>query len=253
MSVLEITAISYAIQGRALLDRADLAIAAGQRVGLIGANGAGKSTLLRLIAGELTADGGEIRLASRARLAWVKQEAPSGEGSVLDAVLAADDERLALLAGMADAAPARLAEIHERLRAIGADAAPARAARILAGLGFDDAAQARPIADFSGGWRMRVALAAALFAAPDLLLLDEPTAGMGRNDTARTAALIRSLAGRHAVVVIDHDMSFVEALDGPVTVLHQGRILREGSVADIRADKEVEAVYLGRAKDAAHA
>jgi len=87
----------------------------------------------------------------------------------------------------------------------------------------------------------------------DLLLLDEPTAGMGPHDTVRTAELITSLLGRHAVVVIDHDMSFVEALDGPVTVLHQGKTLREGSIAEIRSDPEVESVYLGRARDAAHA
>jgi urea transport system ATP-binding protein len=87
----------------------------------------------------------------------------------------------------------------------------------------------------------------------DLLLLDEPTAGMGPQDSARTAKLIKSLLGRHAVVVIDHDMSFVEALNGPVTVLHQGKTLREGSVAEIRSDPEVEAVYLGKAKNVAHA
>ncbi len=222
MSVLEITAISYAIQGRALLDRADLAIAAGQRVGLIGANGAGKSTLLRLIAGELTADGGEIRLASRARLAWVKQEAPSGEGSVLDAVLAADDERLALLAGMADAAPARLAEIHERLRAIGADAAPARAARILAGLGFDDAAQARPIADFSGGWRMRVALAAALFAAPDLLLLDEPTNHLDLEAALWLESWLTRFPG--AALVVSHDRGLLDRAVHAIAHLDGGKL-----------------------------
>ncbi len=222
MSVLEITAISYAIQGRTLLDRADLAIAAGQRVGLIGANGAGKSTLLRLIAGELAADGGEIRLASRARLAWVRQEAPDGEGSVLDTVLAADGERLALLAERDVAAPTRLAEIHERLRAIGAEAAPARAARILAGLGFDDAAQARPIADFSGGWRMRVALAAALFAAPDLLLLDEPTNHLDLEAALWLESWLTRFPG--AALVVSHDRGLLDRAVHAIAHLDGGKL-----------------------------
>jgi ATP-binding cassette subfamily F protein 3 len=222
MSVLEITAVSYAIQGRTLLDRADLAIAAGQRVGLIGANGAGKSTLLRLIAGELAADGGEIRLAGRARLAWVRQEAPTGAGSVLETVLAADQERLTLLAESAGAAPARLAEIHERLRAIGAEAAPARAARILAGLGFDAAAQARPIADFSGGWRMRVALASALFLAPDLLLLDEPTNHLDLEAALWLESWLMRFSG--AVLVVSHDRGLLDRAVHAIAHLDRGKL-----------------------------
>ncbi len=222
MSVLEITAVSYAIQGRMLLDRADLAIAAGQRVGLIGANGAGKSTLLRLIAGELAADGGEIRLAGRARLAWVRQEAPTGAGSVLETVLAADQERLTLLAESAGAAPARLAEIHERLRAIGAEAAPARAARILAGLGFDAAAQARPIADFSGGWRMRVALASALFLAPDLLLLDEPTNHLDLEAALWLESWLMRFSG--AVLVVSHDRGLLDRAVHAIAHLDRGKL-----------------------------
>ncbi len=222
MSVLEITAVSYAIQGRMLLDRADLAIAAGQRVGLIGANGAGKSTLLRLIAGELAADGGEIRLAGRARLAWVRQEAPTGAGSVLETVLAADQERLTLLAESAGAAPARLAEIHERLRAIGAEAAPARAARILAGLGFDAAAQARPIADFSGGWRMRVALASALFLAPDLLLLDEPTNHLDLEAALWLESWLMRFSG--AVLVVSHDSGLLDRAVHAIAHLDRGKL-----------------------------
>jgi len=175
MSLLVISGVTIRLGGRTLLDQADLTVDAGRRVGLVGRNGAGKSTLLRAIAGELGLDGGTIRLAARARLAQVRQEAPSGEASLLKTVLAGDIERLALLAELETAPPARLAEVHDRLRAIGADAAPARAAAILAGLGFDTAAQARPVSSFSGGWRMRVALATALFANPDLLLLDEPT------------------------------------------------------------------------------
>jgi ATP-binding cassette subfamily F protein 3 len=175
MSLLVISGAVIRLGGRALLDGADLTIDPGRRIGLVGRNGAGKSTLLRAIMGEIALDGGEMRFARNCRLATVRQEAPEGPASLLDTVLAGDPERLALLAEADRAEPSRLAEIHERLRAIGADAAPARAATILAGLGFDEAAQARPVSSFSGGWRMRVALATALFANPDLLLLDEPT------------------------------------------------------------------------------
>ncbi len=222
MSVLEITDLSFAIAGRVLLDRADLAIAAGQRVGLIGANGAGKSTLLRLVAGELAPDGGDIRLPARARLGWVKQEAPAGAASVLDTVLAADTERLALLAEMERAPPARLAEIHERLRAIGAEAAPARAARILAGLGFDAAAQARPIGDFSGGWRMRVALAAALFLAPDLLLLDEPTNHLDLEAALWLEAWLARFPG--AALIVSHDRGLLDRAVHAIAHLERGKL-----------------------------
>src|ERR1700744_1359511 len=175
MSLLLISAVTIRLGGRTLLDAADLTVDAGRRIGLVGRNGAGKSTLLRGDAGDLALDGGDIRLAARARLATVAQEAPSGPASLLDTVLQGDPERLALLHAAEHAEPTRLAEIHERLIAIGAESAPSRAAAILAGLGFDEPAQQRPVSEFSGGWRMRVALATALFANPDLLLLDEPT------------------------------------------------------------------------------
>src|SRR5512139_3055041 len=137
MSLLTISDVTIRLGGRTLLDHADLTIEPGRRIGLVGRNGAGKSTLMRAIAGDIGMDGGDIRLAARARLGRVKQEAPEGEASLVETVLAADTERTALLAEADTAAPERLAEIHERLRAIGAEAAPARAATILAGLGFD--------------------------------------------------------------------------------------------------------------------
>jgi len=140
MSLLVISGAAIRLGGRSILNGADLTVDQGRRIGLVGRNGAGKSTLLRAIAGEMPLDGGEIRLATRARIATVAQEAPSGEASLIDTVLQGDPERLSLLTEANTAPPLRLAEIHERLRAIGADAAPARAAAILAGLGFDEAA-----------------------------------------------------------------------------------------------------------------
>src|SRR4051812_24601240 len=176
MTVLTIRDLTLRIAGRALLEGADLVVDPGRKVGLVGRNGAGKSTLLKAITGEIQPDGGEIRLAARARMGHVAQEAPGGPETLLEAVLAADTERAALLAeAESHPDPHRMAEIHERLIAIQADSAPSRAATILAGLGFDVAAQARPTAEFSGGWRMRVALARVLFLEPEVLLLDEPT------------------------------------------------------------------------------
>jgi ATP-binding cassette subfamily F protein 3 len=174
--MLTINDLTYRIGGRVLFDGASAQIGPRRRIGVVGRNGAGKSTLLRLIAGETLPDGGEIALSKRTSVGQVSQFAPRGETRIIDVVLAADTERSALLeeADRTDDGH-RVAEIHTRLNDIDAHAAPARAAKILAGLGFDEAAQAGPVGDLSGGWRMRVALAAALFSAPDLLLLDEPT------------------------------------------------------------------------------
>ncbi|MGH7041393.1 MAG: ABC-F family ATP-binding cassette domain-containing protein, partial [Acetobacteraceae bacterium] len=208
--------------GRTLLDGADLSVDAGRRIGLVGRNGAGKSTLLRAISGEIALDGGEVRLAARTRLAAVRQEAPSGPASLLDTVLAAEPERLTLLAEAASAAPERLADIHERLRAIDADSAPARAGAILAGLGFDEAAQRRSVAAFSGGWRMRVALAAALFAAPDLLLLDEPTNHLDLEATLWLEGWLARFPG--AALIVSHDRFLLDRAVHAIAHLDRGRI-----------------------------
>jgi ATP-binding cassette, subfamily F, member 3 len=174
--MLHINDLTYRIEGRLLFDKATAGIPSGHKVGLVGRNGSGKTTLLRLIAGELSPDDGGLSVPRATRIGSVAQEAPGGQARLIDFVLAADRERARLLAEAETAHdPVRIADIHERLNDIGAHAAPARAARILAGLGFDEAAQQRPCAEFSGGWRMRVALAAMLFTEPDLLLLDEPT------------------------------------------------------------------------------
>ena len=174
--MLHINGLAYRIGERLLIDSATAALPSGARVGLVGRNGAGKSTLFRLIRGELAPESGAITVPKGARLGSVEQEAPGGNETLIDFVLEADVERAALLTEAERAIdPERIAEIQTRLVDIDAHSAPARAARILSGLGFDEAAQNRTLSEFSGGWRMRVALAAVLFSEPDLLLLDEPT------------------------------------------------------------------------------
>src|SRR5947209_18254205 len=175
-AMLQIGDLTYRLGPRLLFDGASAMLPERSRVGLVGRNGVGKTTLVRLITGELVPEGGRVALPRRARLGQVEQEAPGGETSLLDFVLAADEERSALLAEAESASdPGRIADIQARLVDIGAHSAPARAAAILSGLGFDATAQARPLSAFSGGWRMRVAIAAAPFTAPDMLLPDEPT------------------------------------------------------------------------------
>src|ERR1700722_2520149 len=222
MSLLVVSGAALRLGGRSILAGADLTVDQGRRIGLVGRNGAGKSTLLRAIMGEMALDSGDIRLANRARVATVAQEAPSGDASLLDTVLTGDPERLALLGEAETAPPHRLAEIHERLRAIGADAAPARAAAILAGLGFDETAQARPVEEFSGGWRMRVALATALFAAPDLLLLDEPTNHLDLEATLWLEQWLSRFPG--SVLLVSHDRGLLDRAAQAIAFLDRGLI-----------------------------
>ncbi len=174
--MLEFKNITYRIAGRTLIDDVTLSIPTGHHVGLVGPNGTGKSTLFKLIAEELNLDSGEITMASNTKMGMVRQDLPDDDTSLLDIVLAADTERASLLEEAETATdPERVSDIYTRLIDIGAYEAPSRASIILSGLGFDVEQQSLPISDFSGGWRMRVALAAALFQKPDLLLLDEPT------------------------------------------------------------------------------
>jgi ATP-binding cassette subfamily F protein 3 len=222
MSLLVISNAIIRLGGRTLLDGADLTIDPGRRIGLVGRNGAGKSTLLRAIMGDLALDGGDMRFARGIRLATVRQEAPEGPESLLDIVLAGDPERLALLVEAEHADPLRLAEIHERLRAIGADSAPSRAATILAGLGFDEPAQGRPVSSFSGGWRMRVALATALFANPDLLLLDEPTNHLDLEATMWLETWLARFPG--AALVVSHDRGLLDRAVEAIAHLDRGKI-----------------------------
>lgn len=211
------------IAGRPLLEGASLHLPAGTRMGLVGRNGTGKSTLLRLIAGELQLDQGSLRLQAGARIGMVRQEAPGGELTPLEAVLATDTERAALLAEAGTVQdPLRIAEVHNRLAEIGADAAPARAARILKGLGFEDAAQGLPLASFSGGWRMRVALAGVLFLEPDLLLLDEPTNHLDLEAAMWLEEHLRRYP--RTLVLVSHDRDFLNSV--PERICHlEGRKL----------------------------
>ncbi|MDP3961761.1 MAG: ABC-F family ATP-binding cassette domain-containing protein [Pseudorhodobacter sp.] len=202
--MLRINDITYSVEGRPLLQGASARIPAGHKVGLVGRNGSGKTTLFRLIRGELALEGGEITLPSRAKIGGVAQEVPSSQASLLDTVLQADTERSALLAEAEVAHdPHRIAEIQHRLADINAWSAEGRASAILKGLGFEVADQARPCSDFSGGWRMRVALAGVLFAQPDLLLLDEPTNYL---DLEGALWLENYLAKYpYTVIIISHD------------------------------------------------
>src|SRR5438270_897948 len=209
--------ISIRIAGRLLLDGASARIPDAARVGLVGRNGIGKTTLFRAIAGEIGIEHGSINMPSRARIGRLAQEAPNGPESLIEVVLAADTERTSLLAEAETTRdPHRITEIQTRLADTGAHAAPARAASILAGLGFDAAAQQRPCTDFSGGWRMRVALAAVLFAEPDLLLLDEPTNYL---DLEGTLWLTDHLARYpRTMIVISHDRDLLD--DAVDWILH---------------------------------
>ncbi|MFY7781867.1 MAG: ABC-F family ATP-binding cassette domain-containing protein, partial [Tagaea sp.] len=203
--------LTLRVAGLTLIEDATVQIPDGKRVGLVGRNGAGKSTLLACLRGVLAPDKGAVALPKRAKLGWVAQEAPGGPQTPLDFVLAADTERAALLAEEeAGASGERVADIHVRLAEIDAYSAPARAASILAGLGFDSRAQARPLADFSGGWRMRVALGAVLFARPDVLLLDEPTNHLDLESALWLEDHLGKWPG--TLLVVSHDRRLLDAV-----------------------------------------
>ena len=202
--MLKIEDITYSVEGRPLFEGASATIPTGHKVGLVGRNGAGKTTLFRLIRRELALEGGDITMPNRARIGGVAQEVPSSSTSLIDTVLAADTERASLLAESEVATdPHRIAEVQARLADIDAWSAEGRAASILKGLGFDAEAQKRPCSDFSGGWRMRVALAGGLFAQPDYLLLDEPTNYLDLEGALWLESYL--LKYPHTVLIISHD------------------------------------------------
>ncbi|MCV2880803.1 ABC-F family ATP-binding cassette domain-containing protein [Actibacterium sp. XHP0104] len=247
--MLRIDDLHYSISGRPLFTGASATIPTGHKVGLVGRNGAGKTTLFRLIRGELSLESGSITLPSRARIGGVSQEVPGSDVSLIDTVLAADTERAALMAEAGTATdPARIAEIQTRLADIDAWSAEARAASILKGLGFDDDDQRMPCSAFSGGWRMRVALAAVLFAQPDLLLLDEPTNYL---DLEGALWLENYLARYpHTVIIISHDRGLLNRAVGAILHLDERKLtLYQGGYDTFaRTRAEQRAVQAAQAK-----
>lgn len=221
--MLQISDLTYRIGGRLLIDQASVTLPARSKTGLVGRNGAGKSTLFKLITGDLSSESGSIQIPKSARIGQVAQEAPGTEDSLLDVVLAADTERTRLLAeAETETDPARIADIHTRLADIGSHTAEARAGAILSGLGFDAEAQKRPCSAFSGGWRMRVALAAVLFSEPDLLLLDEPTNYLDLEGTLWLENYVSRYP--HQVVLISHDRDLLNNAVDSIAHLDRGKL-----------------------------
>ena len=221
--MLNINGITVRLGGRMILDRATAAIPPGARVGLIGRNGAGKSTLMKVMIGQLEADEGEIETPRRTKLGYIAQDAPSGTATPFETVLAADTERAALLAEADNCADHdRLGDVYERLLAIDAYTADARAAQILLGLGFDEEMQAQPLDSYSGGWKMRVALAALLFSEPDVLLLDEPSNHLDLEATLWLENFLKNYSG--TLVVISHERDLLNNVVDVILHLSGGKI-----------------------------
>ncbi|MDP5216086.1 ABC-F family ATP-binding cassette domain-containing protein [Ruegeria sp. 2205SS24-7] len=247
--MLRIEDISYAVEGRPLFEGASATIPTGHKVGLVGRNGTGKTTLFRLIRGELALESGRISIPRQARIGGVAQEVPSSEVSLIDTVLAADSERSALMAEAESAQdPARIAEIQTRLADIDAWSAEARAASILKGLGFDDADQLRPCSDFSGGWRMRVALAAVLFAQPDLLLLDEPTNYLDLEGALWLESYLAKYP--HTVIIISHDRGLLNRAVGSILHLEDRKLTYYAVPYDKFAERRAERLAVAQAENA---
>jgi ATP-binding cassette subfamily F protein 3 len=246
--MLQITDLSARVAGRLLIDHATLTLPAGTKAGLVGRNGAGKSTLFRVITGDLASESGSVSFPKNTRIGQVAQEAPGTEESLLEIVLKADEERLALMAEAETATdPARIADIQIRLTDIEAHSAEARAAAILSGLGFDAAAQARPASSFSGGWRMRVALGAVLFSRPDLLLLDEPTNYLDLEGTLWLENFVARYP--YTVIIISHDRDVLNNAVNAIVHLDQKKLVfYRGSYDQFERQRAEKMEHLQKAK-----
>ena len=247
--MLNLNGITVRLGGRTILDRATAALPPYGRIGLIGRNGAGKSTLMKVMIGSLEADDGSLEMPKGTRIGYIAQEAPAGDSTPFDTVLAADTERAALMAESEQEGldPDRMAEVHERLIAIDAYTAPARASRILVGLGFDEDNQGQPLDSFSGGWKMRVALASLLFSQPDLLLLDEPSNHL---DLEATLWLENFLKGYPAMmVVISHERDLLNNVVDHILHLDNGQVtLYSGGYDSFERQRAERAAQLAAAK-----
>lgn len=248
--MLTINGLTVRLGGRTILDRASASLPAKSRTGLIGRNGAGKSTLMKAMIGSIEADEGGIEMPRKTRIGYIAQEAPSGSATPFDTVLAADTERADLLAASEVERDAhKLGDIHERLIAIDAYTAPARAARILTGLGFDEEMQGRPLDSFSGGWKMRVALAALLFSNPDLLLLDEPSNHLDLEATMWLESFLRAYPGQ--LVVISHERDLLNNVVDHILHLEGGKVtLYPGGYDAFERQRAERAAQLAAAKAA---
>ncbi len=247
--MLNLNGITVRLGGRTILDRATAALPPYSRVGLIGRNGAGKSTLMKVMIGQLEADDGSIDMPNNTRIGYIAQEAPAGTATPFETVLAADTERAALMAEseQEDLDHDRMGEVHERLIAIDAYTAPARAARILVGLGFDEEMQGRPLDSDSGGWKMRVALAALLFSEPDLLLLDEPSNHLDLEATLWLENFLKAYPGM--MVVISHERDLLNNVVDNILHLENGGVtLYSGGYDSFERQRAERAAQLAAAK-----
>jgi len=246
--MLNLNAITVRLGGRTILDRASATLPSRSRVGLIGRNGAGKSTLMKVMIGAIDPDDGEIEMPRKTRIGYLKQEAPSGTSTPIETVLDADVERAALLIESETCVdPDRIGEIHERLIAIDAYGAPARAARILVGLGFDEEMQGRPLDSYSGGWKMRVALAALLFSEPDLLLLDEPSNHLDLEATLWLENFLKAYPSM--MVVISHERDLLNNVVDNILHLEGGKtLLYTGGYDSFERQRAERAAQLAAAK-----
>ena len=246
--MLNLNGITVRLGGRTILDGASAALPPRSRVGLIGRNGAGKSTLMKVMIGQIDPDNGSLDMPRGTRIGYIAQEAPSGLTTPIEAVLAGDAERAALLEESETCHdPDRLGEIHERLGAIDAYTAPARAARILVGLGFDEAMQQRPLDSYSGGWKMRVALASLLFSEPDLLLLDEPSNHLDLEATLWLESFLKSYPAM--MVVISHERDLLNNVVDNILHLDRGKVtLYSGGYDSFERQRAERAAQLAAAR-----